>query len=75
VARLAATGLSNQDITVRLSVSLRTVEKHLTNSYRKLGIRGRDSLPAALPPGDAALPGSTPTGGALPAGTVSGDGP
>jgi DNA-binding CsgD family transcriptional regulator len=75
VARLAATGLSNQDITVRLSVSLRTVEKHLTNSYRKLGIRGRDSLPAALPPGDAAPPGSTPTGGALPAGTVSGDEP
>ncbi|GGL80045.1 LuxR family transcriptional regulator [Streptomyces fumigatiscleroticus] len=54
VARLAASGLRNQEISEELSISVRAVEKHLTNSYRKLGIKGRPDLSAALPDADAA---------------------
>jgi DNA-binding CsgD family transcriptional regulator len=31
-----------------MQVGVRVVEKHLTNAYRKLGVRGRSGLPAAL---------------------------
>jgi len=48
VVELAVRGISNIDIAERLGLSRRTVEKHLTNSYRKLGIKGRADLPAAL---------------------------
>ncbi|WP_203960993.1 helix-turn-helix transcriptional regulator [Actinocatenispora thailandica] len=48
VAELAASGLSNKQIAQRRRVSLRTVELHLTNTYRQLGIRRRAELAAAL---------------------------
>ncbi|MEV4148861.1 AAA family ATPase [Amycolatopsis sp. NPDC049691] len=48
VADLAAAGTSNADIADRLEVTRRTVELHLTNVYRKLGIGGRHQLADAL---------------------------
>ncbi|MEU1671046.1 AAA family ATPase [Streptomyces roseifaciens] len=48
VAALAADGLPNRAIASRLSVTPRTVELHLTKTYRKLGIQGRAGLAAAL---------------------------
>ncbi|MFF4647317.1 AAA family ATPase [Streptomyces sp. NPDC001389] len=48
VAALAAGGLPNRAIAGELAVTPRTVEQHLTKAYRKLGIRGRPQLAAAL---------------------------
>jgi DNA-binding CsgD family transcriptional regulator len=47
-ARLAALGHTNRQIAEALFVGVRTVEIHLTNAYRKLGIAGRAELAAAL---------------------------
>lgn len=44
VARMAAAGLSNRDIATELEVGERTVEVHLTRTYRKLGVRNRRAL-------------------------------
>ena len=41
VLALAAEGRSNAEIGDRLSISVRTVERHLLNAYTKLGVRGR----------------------------------
>ena len=48
VCRMASEGPSNRGIAQALFVSLRTVETHLTRSYVKLGVRGRDELAQAL---------------------------
>lgn len=48
VARMAADGSTNREIAQRLYVSLKTVELHLTNAYRKLGVAGRAELRDAL---------------------------
>ncbi|MFI9388719.1 AAA family ATPase [Kutzneria sp. NPDC052558] len=48
VTAMAADGLSNRAIAETLFVSLRTVEVHLTSSYRKLGVSGRAELTAIL---------------------------
>jgi ATP/maltotriose-dependent transcriptional regulator MalT len=48
VADLAASGQSNRDIAQVLFVTPKTVEVHLSNTYRKLGIRSRRDLPSAL---------------------------
>jgi class 3 adenylate cyclase/DNA-binding CsgD family transcriptional regulator len=48
VAGFAAEGLSNKDIAQALFVTTKTVEVHLSNVYRKLGIGSRNELPQAL---------------------------
>jgi len=48
VAEQAANGLSNREIARDLFLSLRTVESHLTSSYRKLQIVSRADLTSAL---------------------------
>ena len=48
VADLAADGLTNSAIAEQLVVTIRTVELHLTNSYKKLGISSRAALARAL---------------------------
>jgi DNA-binding NarL/FixJ family response regulator len=45
VARMAAAGLKNREIADELTVSVKAVEYHLANTYRKLSIRGRADLP------------------------------
>lgn len=49
VASLAARGHTNREIAASLVVTVKTVEGHLASAYRKLGIRGRAELAAALP--------------------------
>jgi ATP/maltotriose-dependent transcriptional regulator MalT len=48
VATLAAEGRSNPEIAQALFVSRKTVEKHLSAAYRKLGIAARGELAGAL---------------------------
>ncbi|MBS1895154.1 MAG: hypothetical protein JST59_27965 [Actinobacteria bacterium] len=48
VATAAAGGATNREIGQALFISMRTVEMHLTNAYRKLGIKSRAELAAAL---------------------------
>ena len=48
VVDLAADGNSNRDIAQTLYVTPKTVEVHLSNAYRKLGIRSRRDLPGVL---------------------------
>ncbi|MFI8948088.1 AAA family ATPase [Streptomyces sp. NPDC053750] len=48
IAELAADGRTNTEIAELLHLARRTVETHLTSTYRKLRIRRRTELPAAL---------------------------
>lgn len=48
VAALAADGMSNKQIAAQLFISAKTVEMNLSRIYRKLGIRSRAGLSAAL---------------------------
>ena len=48
VAELAAAGRTNKEIAQALFVTLKTVEVHLSSSYRKLGIGSRRELEVAL---------------------------
>jgi len=41
VLRLAAKGMSNRDISRELSISVRTVQTHLSNVFNKLGVGSR----------------------------------
>ena len=50
IAELAAMGLANAEIAQELFLTVKTVEMHLTNAYRKLDIRGRRELAPALRP-------------------------
>ncbi|WIM87031.1 LuxR C-terminal-related transcriptional regulator [Candidatus Mycobacterium wuenschmannii] len=47
-ARLAAEGRSNKQIAAELFISEKTVEMYLSAAYRKLGVRSRAGLSAAL---------------------------
>jgi len=44
VARLVAQGLTNREVAEALFLSAKTVEFHLSNIYRKLGLRSRTEL-------------------------------
>uniref|UniRef100_UPI000A6D5ABA response regulator transcription factor n=1 Tax=Streptomyces scabiei TaxID=1930 RepID=UPI000A6D5ABA len=48
IAELAAQGHTNTEMAQLLHLARRTVETHLTSTYRKLGIRRRAELGAAL---------------------------
>jgi DNA-binding CsgD family transcriptional regulator len=48
VAELAAAGRTNRQIAGELFVTMKTVEWHLANAYRKLEVRGRAELRDAL---------------------------
>lgn len=48
IARLAADGLTNQEIGTRLFLSPHTAEWHLRKVYAKLGVASRKELPAVL---------------------------
>jgi DNA-binding NarL/FixJ family response regulator len=45
---MAADGMANREIAQTLFVTVKTVEVHLSNAYRKLGIQSRKELPEAL---------------------------
>jgi LuxR family transcriptional regulator, maltose regulon positive regulatory protein len=47
VLRLIAMGQSNQSIAVELVLSVRTVERHISNIYNKLGVSGSTARAAA----------------------------
>src|SRR3712207_4778939 len=47
VMRLVAEGLSNEEIAERLVLSVRTVERHLSNVYVKLRVSGKAARAAA----------------------------
>jgi DNA-binding CsgD family transcriptional regulator len=44
IARLVAAGASNREVAATLFLSTKTVEHHLTNAYRKAGVRSRTQL-------------------------------
>ena len=47
ILTLLAQGQSNQDIAASLVLSVRTVERHISNIYQKLGLEGRTARTAA----------------------------
>jgi pimeloyl-ACP methyl ester carboxylesterase/DNA-binding CsgD family transcriptional regulator len=47
VLELVAAGMTNQEIAARLHVSVRTVERHLSNVYAKLSVSGKAGRAAA----------------------------
>ncbi|MEJ6018916.1 helix-turn-helix transcriptional regulator [Corynebacterium sp. H113] len=48
IVALVMQGATNRDVASELYLSPKTVEYHLTRAYRKLGIRNRAELPAAM---------------------------
>jgi DNA-binding NarL/FixJ family response regulator len=56
VAELAASGSTNREIASTLFMSPKTVEAHLTHTYRKLGIHSRAQLGTLLAGAEPTLP-------------------
>jgi DNA-binding NarL/FixJ family response regulator len=57
IARLAASGASNLEIAQAVFLSRKTVERHLSNAFAKLGVRNRTELAVQLgPPPSASVP-------------------
>ena len=48
VLRLVGQGRDNTEVARELSLSVRTVERHLTSVYTKLGLSGRSARAAAV---------------------------
>jgi DNA-binding CsgD family transcriptional regulator len=48
IAEMAAGGMTNRLISEELFLTRKTIEKHLTNVYRKLDVSSRAELPVAL---------------------------
>lgn len=48
ILQRAARGLDNEEIAAELTISLRTVERHLQNVYAKLDLHGRSARTAAV---------------------------
>ena len=55
MCRQAAEGQTNREIAQALFVTEKTVERHLSSAYQKLGIRSRFQLAAAI--GESTRPG------------------
>lgn len=51
MAHLVAEGATNREVAVELHLSVKGVEYHLGNIFRKLGIDSRRRLRHVLPPG------------------------
>jgi DNA-binding CsgD family transcriptional regulator len=51
IAELLAAGCSNPEIATKLFISRKTVERHLTNVYQRLGLRTRAELAAVVATG------------------------
>jgi len=66
IVDLVMRGYSNREIEKRLFISLETVKKHVSNVYRKLGVKNRVQLSnlvqnrCRVPPEDVPPPGETP---------------
>jgi len=58
IAAMAAEGISNREIAQALFVTLRTVEMHLSNAFRKLGVSSRTQLTTALAADETSVAGS-----------------
>ncbi|MEV6985575.1 helix-turn-helix transcriptional regulator [Sphaerisporangium sp. NPDC051017] len=52
IAELAAAGHPNRHIAQTLFITPKTVEVHLSNAYRKLGVRNRLELARTISPKD-----------------------
>jgi DNA-binding NarL/FixJ family response regulator len=48
ILHLAAQGMDNEDIALALTLSVRTVERHLSNVYAKLDLHGKSARTAAV---------------------------